>query len=345
MSATRGPKGLTIRPFDGSDADYEATAAIWTANWPDEPSSQEGTRYADATREKKYFFQRWMVELDGEIVATAIASEPEWCYGPGKYDIQVRVLPEFQKRGIGGTLYAYVMDRLNELEHKPANLHADAREDQPHSVKFLTDRGFEQKQRQQVSRLDVASFDAAPFAGSIKRFEESGLTMKTLEELEAEDPEGRRKAYEKYVELFQDVPIFEDRIEISYEMFERELGAPNRIPGAITLVFDGDEIVGTTSLWKRLADPGNLGTGLTAVARSHRRRGIATALKVGAIEFARSLGTRVIQTDNEENNPMYDLNVRLGFRPVPAWLIFQKLQGEMAEAAGSDAGVAAEETS
>ncbi len=179
-----------------------------------------------------------------------------------------------------------------------------------------------------MSRLDVASFDAAPFADTLARFAESGLRVMTLEEFEASDPSARRKTYEKYVELFRDVPIFVDRFEFTHEMFERELNAPNRLPGAILLAFDGDEIVATTSLWKRLGDPGNLGTGLTAVARGHRRRGIAAALKVRSIGFARSIGTRVIQTDNEENNPMYDLNVRLGFRPVPAWLIFMKELGD-----------------
>jgi hypothetical protein len=43
-----------------------------------------------------------------------------------------------------------------------------------------------------------------------------------------------------------------------------------------------------------------------------------------AFEFAKAQGARSIQTDNEEKNPMYDLNVRLGFKPIPAWLIFAK---------------------
>ena len=59
------------------------------------------------------------------------------------------------------------------------------------------------------------------------------------------------------------------------------------------------------------------------MARSHRRRGIATAIKVRSIRFAKDLGYRAIQTDNEENNPMYDLNLRLGFRPTKAWLQFR----------------------
>ena len=338
MGKTNAPEGLAIRPFDDSDRDYVASVAIWNALWTDEPTSVEGMRYANSTRSSKHFFQRLMAELDGTIVATAIYREPEWADEPGMYDVQIRVLPEYQKRGIGSTIYDHIMERLSELRREPEKLVSDAREDQPHSVKFLTDRGFEQKQRQQVSRLDVASFDSAPFADGKVRFDASGITVKTFEDYEAEDPDARRKAYKAYVELFKDVPIFVDRFELTYEMFERELNAPNRLPGAILLAFDGDEIVATTSLWKRLADPGNLGTGLTAVARSHRRRGIAAALKVRSIEFAKSLGTRVIQTDNEENNPMYDLNVRLGFRPTPAWLIFMKGPDEPAAGDDSSAG-------
>jgi GNAT superfamily N-acetyltransferase len=331
MSTLQSPEGLTIRAFDDSDRDYDASVAIWNAIWPDEPTSVEGMRYSNRTRSGRHFFQRLMAELGGKIVATAIYREPEWANEPGMYDVQIRVLPEYQRRGIGTTIYDHIVVRLNELERKPLSLMSDSREDQPHATKFLTDRGFEQKQRQQVSRLDVASFDAAPFAGLVARFEQSGITVKTFEEYEAEDPDARRKAHEKYVEFFEDVPIFVDRMEFTYEIFERELNAPNRLPGAILLAFDGDEIVAATSLWKRLADPGNLGTGLTAVARTHRRKGIATALKVRSIEFAGSIDARVIQTDNEENNPMYDLNVRLGFKPVPAWLIFMKKLGEGVE--------------
>jgi GNAT superfamily N-acetyltransferase len=318
------PAGLTIRPFDDSDRDYESSVAIWNANWPDEPSSVEGARYANRVRSKEHFYQRLMGELDGEIVATAIYRSPEWSTEPGMYDVQIRVLPECHRRGIGTALYDHIVARLNELEQKPTKIVSDAREDQPHSVKFLTDRGFKQVQRQQVSRLDVAAFDAASFADTVRRFEESDIVVKTVEEFEAEDPEARRKMHAAYVELFKDVPLFTDRFELTYELFEKELDAPNRVPGAILLAFDGEEIIGTTSLWQRLGDPGRLDTGLTAVARSHRRRGIAAALKVRALKFAQERGAREVSTDNEENNPMYDLNVRLGFRPTPAWLIFSK---------------------
>jgi mycothiol synthase len=329
MSASRAPDGLTIRPFDGSDRDYEATVAIWNEIWPDEPSSVEGMKYRESIRDRKFIFERLMAELDGEIVALASYREPFWSYAPGKYDIQILVRPEYQRRGIGSTLYDYVMDRLVELPNEPVNLHSDAREDQPHSVKFLTDRGFEQKQRQQVSRLDVASFDPAPFADSVRRFEESDLVVKTLEEFQREDREAVAKLHRAFCVFFRDVPFFEEQTDVSLEHFEKDISGPYKLEGGFLIAFDGDEIVGTTSVWKRLGEPGALDTGLTAVARGHRRKGIATGLKVRAIGFAKSIGARVIQTDNEEKNPMYDLNVRLGFRAVPAWLLFRKLLGEI----------------
>jgi GNAT superfamily N-acetyltransferase len=316
---------LNIRPFDGSDHDYEACIAIWNAIWPDEPSSLESARYQDSIRDRKFLFRRFMVELDGEIVALATYREPFWSYEPGKYDIQIRVKPEYQRRGIGGVLYDHILKCLAGEKHKPTRLLADAREDQPHSVRFLTKRGFEQKMRVQMSRLDVASFNASPFAGAVSRLDSSDLVVKTLEEFEAEDPEAIEKLHAAFCEFMKDVPFFEELTEAPLEQFRKDISGPSRIEGAFLIVFDGDRIVATTSVWKRLAEPGALNTGLTAVARSHRRRGIATAIKVRAIEFARKLGARVIQTDNEENNPMYDLNVRLGFKPVPAWLLFRKV--------------------
>ena len=65
-------------------------------------------------------------------------------------------------------------------------------------------------------------------------------------------------------------------------------------------------------------------TGHTGVARSHRRKGIATALKVVALESARQLGIKFVVTGNEENNPMLQLNLRLGFRQIHVTRTYQK---------------------
>ena len=73
-----------------------------------------------------------------------------------------------------------------------------------------------------------------------------------------------------------------------------------------------------------LAEPTKLQTDLTGVIRSHRRKGIATALKVHALTKAQTTDAESVDTDNEENNPMYPLNVKLGFKPTPGWVHMRK---------------------
>lgn len=42
------------------------------------------------------------------------------------------------------------------------------------------------------------------------------------------------------------------------------------------------------------------------------------------ITAAKALGATHIETDNEENNPMYGLNMTLSFKPAPAWVDYEK---------------------
>lgn len=82
--------------------------------------------------------------------------------------------------------------------------------------------------------------------------------------------------------------------------------------------------VGMSELQRNLEDPERLNTGFACVARAYRRQGIATALKVKGLEFAKAHGAKRIRTGNEEHNPMLQINLRVGFQPLPAWLADEK---------------------
>ena len=105
---------------------------------------------------------------------------------------------------------------------------------------------------------------------------------------------------------------------------QNEFEAPLYMPDLWLIAVDGDSYVGMSSLFKSGEDTVSLETGLTGVRREYRRLGLATALKCQNIERAKNLGTRQIQTSNEENNPMFQLNLRLGFWAQPADLDWQK---------------------
>lgn len=318
---------FTVRPFQESEADYGALTALQNAVWPDFPSTVEEWRHRDETRDPRYLFCRFVAEVQGRMVAVGHYCEPWWSMEPGKYHLEIDVHPDSRRRGIGSALYDRFMADL--AESQPTKLTANTRENQVEAVQFLTRRGFKPVMRAPVSYLDVASFDPAPFAAYPAAVREQNIVVRPLSEITPVDPDWKRKFWELEWELLQDVPTPEPLTKMPLEVFERRtFESPNFVPEAQYIALDGDEWVGMSGLWRSEAAPHMLYTGLTGVVRSHRRRGIAMALKLRAIHFAGQYGATTIETDNEEGNPMYQINLKLGFEPQPAWVDFEKKLGE-----------------
>jgi GNAT superfamily N-acetyltransferase len=249
--------------------------------------------------------------------------EPSWSYKPGKFHLSIYVHPDQQGHGFGRQLYDHLMEEL--LPRDPRTLTARTREDKPVGIAFLTRRGFRQVQRDPISELNVAGFRAERFSPIVEQVAAEGVVIKSLAELADSEPDWKQRYYDLDCELVPDIPS-PDPITIQpFEIYDEQLfGAPAFNPPSQFVAIDGDEWVGMSGLWLAPADPQKLYTGLTGVKRSHRRRGIATALKVRSIAYAREYGARIIETDNEENNPMYQINLELGFEPRPAWLLYEK---------------------
>jgi GNAT superfamily N-acetyltransferase len=68
--------------------------------------------------------------------------------------------------------------------------------------------------------------------------------------------------------------------------------------------------------------PQRLENGLTAVRKSHRRCGIATALKRAEIAWAAARGYSELVTPSVDGNgAMRAVNEGLGYEPLPAWIV------------------------
>jgi RimJ/RimL family protein N-acetyltransferase len=165
-----------------------------------------------------------------------------------------------------------------------------------------------------------------------ERVRAQGIAIRTLRELEAE-PDYRRRIYELDMELEADVPQPEAFTRPSFEEYSAHFFEnPNLLPEGVFVAVDAGEFVGTTSLWAMQASS-DLNIGLTAVKRHYRRRGIALALKLRGIAYARDRGCPVVRTWNESNNrPILAINERLGFQKLPAWITFVKHLKEAAAA-------------
>src|SRR5690606_12516062 len=105
---------INIRPFDYSDQDYETAVELNNLVWPERYETAEEQKLWDQERPKEYLNERLLAEVDGRPVAEAGYGETFWSYEPGKYWLSITVHPDYQRRGIGSTLYDHIMVSLGD---------------------------------------------------------------------------------------------------------------------------------------------------------------------------------------------------------------------------------------
>jgi GNAT superfamily N-acetyltransferase len=314
MSAPAG--WASIRPFTPDD--YEAMVAVENSLYPEYGDTADEWRHRDAHREAHVLWNRYVAELDGQIVGVGGYTQSEGMYHPRKFYVYVSVRPEAQGRGIGARLDERVRGALDA--HAPLVLYASAREDHAIGRAFAEKRGYVEAMREWENHLDLAAFDAHRFAGRIDQVLASGVTITTMAAL-ADDPERDRKIFELVEAIRPDVPSPDETTPVDFDTWRsRVFDDPNLMAEGYFLALDNGQYVGLSTLWASQGVP-DLYTGLTGTLRSHRRRGIALALKLSAIDYARSIGTPRIRTWNATGNEgMLAINEALGFVKQPAWI-------------------------
>jgi len=317
---------MTLRPFAG---EYEQLIAIQKSIDPDEGSSVEGWRFRDESwRHDRYFLERYVVVgPEGKTVGWGQVFHMPWQFHPEKYQMSLDVHPEQQRKGIGSALYEHLLAIVRARNGKA--LRTDTQETRTAALEFLARRGFEEIQRFWESRLDVAAFNVAPFSAADARAEGEGITITTLaDELAAhgESEEVLKAIYEMELAAFMDVPFADPATPFHYDEWRKDaLESPNGLKDAYFLAKHGERYTGVSNMHKNPEHPGVIYQGFTGVIREFRGKGVAMALKLQTVTYARANGYREIRTgNNTRNRPMLRINEAMGFTKQPVWVEYEK---------------------
>jgi GNAT superfamily N-acetyltransferase len=249
---------------------------------------------------------RLLAELGGEVVGAAqLGRHPYLPTDPDVLLAGLWVRRSARRQGVGGALLEAVHEEArrrgrSELE----GLSSDA---DPAGQAFLRRRGFVERDRSRYVALDVRT-------ATIERpTPPPDVTLTSL----AEHPHLVEAVYAVACEAIPDVPEEEPMSAGSYDDWRTFwIDPPWVAPERVFLATVDSRVAGYSTLALPGARPGVGVHTMTGVARAHRGRGIAAALKRHAIAWAAANGVRTLESENvEANAAIRTLNDQLGYRP------------------------------
>lgn len=286
---------------------------VWTLSYPEFPQTEAEILAWYGTVLTGSFEEYW-VDDSHSACFTLIAPNPEM--PPKRLSSEVQVADD-------ATFAATVeAAELRALEVGAPQLSIWTRSNKDARIATLTSRGYEVIQTAPSSLLRLDAFDPSRFAEKLASFP---YTIRSIQSLEDEGIDWVSLLYGTTLEIARDVPNPHDFEPMPLDQY-REM-VKNPVIYGKNLMFvalDGDQIVGYTRVTPYQSDATQVATGLSGVLRAYRRQGVVTALKVTALQTLKEMGYKTVRTENDITNPMYQLNLDLGFEWEWDWIQYER---------------------
>lgn len=286
---------------------------VWTLSYPEFPQTEaEISSFYNMTLAGS--FEEYWISSDQQGAFSLIAPNGEM--PPKRLSAEVQIADDSWYP----QTVEFVEARAQEVG--APSLSIWTRSDKSARKATLESLGYQVIQTAPSSRLDLQSFDADRFNAKvaacpfevvpIRSFEERGIDWVPL-------------LYKTTLEIARDVPDPHDFEPMPFEEYREMLKNP--VVYDTRLMFaamDGDQIIGYTRVTPYKGDPTQVATGLSGVLRAYRRQGVVTKLKLTAIQALKQLGYKTVRTENDITNPMYQLNLDLGFEWEWDWMQYDR---------------------
>lgn len=281
---------MNVRPAT-TDADFELWMRARNLVEVDNPTTVQDLRDGLSRRPET---RHWLAEEDGEPVGCIFVARSSV---PGRTFALPRVAPDARGRGVGTALVQAALGYIGELGCDFVRSNVDGGDEA--ALRFAARYGCAEVDRQVelVRPLGESEQPAVPPAG----IELAELARERAEELRP-----------LLVAAVEDMPVAGGMDAGYVDELLDEIGDARYI----VIAREGGDPVGMAGLGRYGAREDALEHAMTTVARTHRGRGIAQALKQACVHWAAGAGYRELVTWTQQgNDAMQAVNERVGFRP------------------------------
>ena len=316
-----------IKDFNETDHDFTEICRIENLINIDSISHPDEKKDHWEIRNKSRYYDKILAYNDDSLVGLINLAQGEGSNDRNFY-FSIYIDPTYNGKGVRRLLYKELLKRTQKFNcialYPSIYDHPNYNQDK----KFFLDNGFKLVQKNREYSLKLEGCDTAPYESLLEKLDGEGIKiLESVVELN-KDPSHYRKLEELEWIYDQDMPM-PDGIQHYRTPFDEWMKDikhfEDKYYGIELVAIKNQMYIGSTDIEvMKKSDPYKAWTGGLGVHPDYRRKGVATALKVVAINKLRERGIKEIRTDNEENNPMYKINVALGFQPVPFRLDYKK---------------------
>tara|TARA_B100001750_G_scaffold214775_1_gene198153 strand:- start:90 stop:1055 length:966 start_codon:yes stop_codon:yes gene_type:complete len=318
---------ISIKPFIASNQEFKECARIDNLVNHDSIFHPDDDKNSWAIRDRSIIRDRLLLYSNNTLIGVLYYSQGRNENSKTTF-YTLNLDPAYNNNGYRNLLFSKLLDKVKKfncnLVHTSIYDHSNYEEHK----KLLIKKEFKLVQTNREYCCDIRKVNIEKYQPLIKKLESTGIKFYDSKYEMLDFPNHYKKLEELIWTYSKDFPI-PDGIKHTRMPFEHALKLQSDFEknsyGTEIVAVKNNKYIGSTDI--RVypkAEPHKGWTGGLGVIKEFRRKGIATAIKIKAFEKLLTRGVTEVRTDNEENNPMYKINVALGFKPVPFSLDYSK---------------------
>ena len=317
---------IEIKKFTETDTEFQEICRVENLIRFDSVAIPEEKKRWWQKRNKEKTFRKLLLYCDNNFIGVihyckGIKENQQNCY------FSIYLDPQYQNDNFYETLYNAMLEDIRQFKCNKLFPYVFEHPNYKRYEAFLLKKDFKVVQINREYSLNIEDVELENYFPLINKLESKGIKIYDSKYEMQDFPNHYQKLEELEWIYSKDIPRPEGIAHTRdlFEEFMKELKDFYKYSYGVDLVAVKDnQYIGGTYLEINQGTPTTAWTGSLGVLRDFRRQGIATALKIKAIDILKERGIKDIRTDNEKNNPMYKINVALGFKPVPFCIDYMK---------------------